>query len=172
LSLSSIVCCAFMPVNHESERTGLFESCLRRDSWDIVPLPMIYHRAGNHSIFRQDLRVRCTFCNLFCCCKRRFSLPTIVYIACSFPILVAAHLRRIARSKLYRCRKRSRHASCMSSDLEKDNVMRTKRARRCRSVVFQRSTWAVSPISFPTAVCCSCGITAAYVAQKSVKQCP
>jgi hypothetical protein len=33
------------------------------------------------------------------------------------------------------------------TDLEKDNVMRTKRARRCRSVVFQRSTWAVSPVS-------------------------
>jgi hypothetical protein len=35
----------------------------------------------------------------------------------------------------------------MISDLEKDNVMRTKRARRCRRVLFHRSTWAVSPVS-------------------------
>jgi hypothetical protein len=52
------------------------------------------------------------------------------------------------------------------------NVMRTKRARRWRSVFFQRSTWAVSPVSFPTAVCCSSGMTARYAAQKSVKQYP
>ena len=45
----------------------------------------------------------------------------------------------------------------MTSDLEKDNVRRTKRARRCRRVLFQRSTWAVSPVSLPTAVCCSEG---------------
>jgi hypothetical protein len=43
----------------------------------------------------------------------------------------------------------------MASDLENDHVIRTKRARRCRSVFFHRSTWAVSPVSFPTAVCCS-----------------
>jgi hypothetical protein len=35
----------------------------------------------------------------------------------------------------------------MTSDLENDNVMRTKRASRWRSVLFQRSTWAVSPVS-------------------------
>ncbi len=35
--------------------------------------------------------------------------------------------------------------------------MRTKRARRWRSVLFQRSTWAVSPVSFPTAERCSEG---------------
>src|SRR6266496_2698945 len=35
-----------------------------------------------------------------------------------------------------------------------------KRAKRCCSVLFQRSTWSVSPVSFPTAVCCSSGITA------------
>ncbi len=28
-------------------------------------------------------------------------------------------------------------------------------------LLFQRSTWAVSPVSLPTAVCCSLGITAA-----------
>jgi hypothetical protein len=35
--------------------------------------------------------------------------------------------------------------------------MRTKRARRWRRVLFHRSTWAVSPVSLPTAVCCSEG---------------
>src|SRR6266487_1561292 len=35
----------------------------------------------------------------------------------------------------------------MTTDLEKESVMRTKRARRWRSVLFQRSTWAVSPVS-------------------------
>jgi hypothetical protein len=45
----------------------------------------------------------------------------------------------------------------MTTDLENDNVMRTKRARRWRKVLFQRSTWAVSPVSFPTAVCWSEG---------------
>jgi hypothetical protein len=60
----------------------------------------------------------------------------------------------------------------ITTDLEKDNVMQTKQARRWRSVLFQRSTWAVSPVSLPTAVCCSSGITAWYAAQKSVKQCP
>src|SRR6266700_4915043 len=49
----------------------------------------------------------------------------------------------------------------MTTDLEKESVMRTKRARRWRSVLFQRSTWAVSPVSFPTAECCASGITAA-----------
>src|SRR5260221_4703081 len=34
-------------------------------------------------------------------------------------------------------------------------------ASRLRRVLFQRSTWAVSPVSLPTAVCCSCGITCA-----------
>ncbi len=43
----------------------------------------------------------------------------------------------------------------MSTDLENDNLMRTKRASRWRSVLFQRSTWALSPVSLPTAVCCS-----------------
>src|SRR6266700_1393831 len=33
----------------------------------------------------------------------------------------------------------------------------TKRASRWRSVLFQRSTWVVSPVSLPTAVCCSEG---------------
>jgi len=64
---------------------------------------------------------------------------------------VVAHLSRMARSRLERWRKRRRHASCMTTDLVKDNVMRTKRARRWRSVLFQRSTWAVSPVSFPCA---------------------
>ncbi len=50
--------------------------------------------------------------------------------------------------------------------------MRTKRARRWRKVLFHRSTWAVSPVSFPTAGCCSSGITAASAAQKDVSQCP
>jgi len=49
----------------------------------------------------------------------------------------------------------------ISTDLEKENVMRTKRASGFRRVLFHRSTWAVSPVSFPTAVCCSLGITAA-----------
>jgi hypothetical protein len=34
----------------------------------------------------------------------------------------------------------------MTTDLEKESVMRTKRASRCRKVVFHRSTWAVSPV--------------------------
>jgi hypothetical protein len=46
----------------------------------------------------------------------------------------------------------------MITDLEKENVMRTKRASGFRKVVFQRSTWAVSPVSFPTAGCCSEGV--------------
>ena len=54
-----------------------------------------------------------------------------------------------------------KQTSCISTDLEKDNVMRTKRARRWRNVLFHRSTWAVSPVSFPSAECCSSGITAA-----------
>ena len=45
----------------------------------------------------------------------------------------------------------------ITTDFEKDNVMRTKRASGFRSVLFQRSTWAVSPVSLPTAVCCSEG---------------
>src|SRR5258708_15605906 len=40
----------------------------------------------------------------------------------------------------------------ITTDLENDHVMRTKRARRCRSVLFQRSTWTVSPVS--RAHCC------------------
>ena len=36
----------------------------------------------------------------------------------------------------------------MSSDLENDAVMRTKRVRRCRRVLCHRSTWVVSPVSF------------------------
>ena len=35
--------------------------------------------------------------------------------------------------------------------------MRTKRASGFRSVFFHRSTWAVSPVSLPPAVCCSDG---------------
>ena len=58
-----------------------------------------------------------------------------------------AHLRRIARSRLERWRKSRRHASCITTDLENDNVMRTKRASRWRRVLFQPSTWAVSPVS-------------------------
>jgi len=34
--------------------------------------------------------------------------------------------------------------------LEKESVLRTKRAKYCRRVLFQRSTWAVSPVSLPT----------------------
>ncbi len=45
----------------------------------------------------------------------------------------------------------------ITPDLENDNVMRTKRASGFRNVLFQRSTWAISPVSFPTAVCCSEG---------------
>jgi hypothetical protein len=45
----------------------------------------------------------------------------------------------------------------MTSHIEKDNVMRTKRASGFRRVLFQRSTWAVSPVSLPSAVCCSEG---------------
>src|SRR5260370_6008902 len=72
---------------------------------------------------------------------------------------IVVHMRLIARSWLYLWRKSFRQASCMNRDFEKDSVLRTKRARRCRSVLFQRSTWAVSPVSFPTALCCSSGIT-------------
>jgi hypothetical protein len=35
----------------------------------------------------------------------------------------------------------------MITDLEKDHVMRTKRARRGLCVFFHRCTWAVSPVS-------------------------
>ncbi|CAD7852960.1 MAG: hypothetical protein, partial [Olavius algarvensis Gamma 1 endosymbiont] len=31
-----------------------------------------------------------------------------------------------------------------------DSVLRTKRDKCCRRVLFQRSTWFVSPVSFPT----------------------
>ena len=40
---------------------------------------------------------------------------------------------------------------CATADLEKDRVLRTKRPRRWRSVLFQRSICAVSPLSLPTA---------------------
>jgi hypothetical protein len=55
-------------------------------------------------------------------------------------LTVVAHLSRIARSLLERWRKRRKHASCMTTDFENESVMRTKRARRWRSVVFQHST--------------------------------
>jgi hypothetical protein len=48
---------------------------------------------------------------------------------------------------------------CMSVDLEKESVLRTKRPIRCLSVLFHRSICAVSPVSLPTAVCCSFGMT-------------
>ena len=35
----------------------------------------------------------------------------------------------------------------ITTDLENENVMRTKRASGFRSVLFQRSTWAVFPVS-------------------------
>ena len=34
----------------------------------------------------------------------------------------------------------------ITTDLENENVMRTKRASGFRSVLFQRSTWAVFPV--------------------------
>ena len=61
---------------------------------------------------------------------------------------------------------------CISIDLEKESVSRTKRPRRCRSVQFHRSICAVSPVSFPTCVSWSSGTTAWYAFQKSEKQCP
>jgi len=39
--------------------------------------------------------------------------------------------------------------SCMKVDLEKESVFLTKRPGRCRRVLFQRSTCAVSPVSLP-----------------------
>lgn len=60
---------------------------------------------------------------------------------------------------------------CMAVDLEKERVLRTKRARRCRSVQFQHSTCAISPVSLPTWVSWSSGMTAWYAFQKSEKQC-
>ncbi len=57
--------------------------------------------------------------------------------------MVVAHLSRMARSVVERWRKRSKHASCISIDLEKENVRRTKRASGFRRVLFHRSTWAV-----------------------------
>lgn len=60
----------------------------------------------------------------------------------------------------------------MNSDLENERVLRIKRLRRCLSVQFQRSTCAVSPVSLPTCVSCSSGMTSWYAFQKSVKQCP
>src|SRR5260370_33839319 len=43
------------------------------------------------------------------------------------------------RQRLYRWRKRFRQIVCITIDLEKESVLRTKRARRCRSVLFHRS---------------------------------
>jgi len=68
---------------------------------------------------------------------------------------VVAHLRRIARSKLYRWRNRSKHASCITTDLENDNVMRTKRASRCESRVIPALHVSGFSRLFPTAVRCS-----------------
>src|SRR6266446_10343873 len=84
---------------------------------------------------------------------------------------VVAHLRRIARSKLYRWRKRSKQASCMTSDWENDNVMRTKRARGCESRVIP--TLDMSGFSALFSHSCMLlrhRITTLYAAQKSVKQ--
>ena len=42
-------------------------------------------------------------------------------------------------SVLYRCMKSFQQISCILTHLEKDNVLRTKRANCCRKVLFQRS---------------------------------
>jgi hypothetical protein len=55
------------------------------------------------------------------------------------------------------------------SRFENDKVLRTDRPTRCRSVLFQRSTCAVSPVSLPTQRCVSTGNTTAYASQKSLK---
>jgi len=39
--------------------------------------------------------------------------------------------------------------SCILTHLEKDNVLRRKRANCCRKVLFQRSIWSVSPFLYP-----------------------
>ena len=57
---------------------------------------------------------------------------------------------------------------CISSDFEKDKVLRTNRQIRWRRVLFQRSTWQVSPVSFPTDWCLPVSITVEYVSQKSL----
>src|SRR5205823_114193 len=54
-------------------------------SWYGAVVVLTLLRIVYHSIFRQSIHVLCTFRNLFCCCLRRFSLPAIVYLACSFP---------------------------------------------------------------------------------------
>jgi len=45
----------------------------------------------------------------------------------------------LARSGLDRCMKNFKKISCILIQLEKDNVLRTKRANCCRKVLFQRS---------------------------------
>jgi hypothetical protein len=58
---------------------------------------------------------------------------------------------------------------CLTSDLEKDKVLRTKRAKRCRKVQFQRSIGLVSPASLPGERCVNLGKTLAYASQKITK---
>jgi hypothetical protein len=76
-------------------------------------------------------------------------------------LLVVAHMSRMARCIGAMKKEEQTSGRSMITDLEKERVMRTKRARRWRKVLFQRSTWAVSPVSFPPAVCGSSAITAA-----------
>lgn len=81
---------------------------------------------------------------------------------------VVAHPRERASAQLYSGRNKRKQMSCIRSHLENDTVLRTKRPRRWRKVLFHRSTCALSPESFPHAVCCSSAITVCYASQKSL----
>jgi hypothetical protein len=60
----------------------------------------------------------------------------------------------------------------MSSDLENDNVVRTKRVRHCESRVIPALHMGGFSGLFAYRLCYSSGITALYAVKKSVKQCP
>jgi hypothetical protein len=63
-------------------------------------------------------------------------------------------------SRLYRQINNLRQTSCIFSDFENDSVLRTKRAKRWRNVLLNRSICAVCPLSFPQGRCLVTGMTA------------
>src|SRR6266536_3445709 len=71
-------------------------------------------------------------------------------------------------SRLYRQINNLRQTSCIFCDFENESVLRTKRAKRWRNVLLNRSICAVCPVSFPEGRCLVTGMTALYASQKSV----
>ena len=63
-------------------------------------------------------------------------------------------------SRLYRQINNLRQISCIISDFENESVLRTKRAKRWRNVLLNRSICAVCPVSFPEGRCFVTGMTA------------